>query len=208
METVFEDAAVIVCIKPAGAASQDDGTDLCMPALLRKKTGCKEIYPVHRLDTGAAGLTVFAKTRAAAAGLSRQAAEGRFRKEYLCAVHGVPEKEADVLEDLLFKDGRKNKTYVVTRERKGVKQAKLSYRTLETVFLPDGPVSVLRVRLFTGRTHQIRVQFASRRLPLLGDGKYGAADHVKNLALFCCSLSFLHPETGEALTFERTTSFL
>lgn len=201
MRILFEDGAVIVCVKPAGVSSQKtaDGNDL--PTLLERETG-GPVFPVHRLDTGTAGLMAYAKTQPAAAALSRAIAEGRFTKEYVCRIHGIPAKTAATLEDLLFRDSRKNKSYVVTRPRKGVKPAKLSYRLLRTDQTPQGAVSLLRVRLYTGRTHQIRVQLASRKLPLLGDGKYGAADHEKQLALFSCYLSFPHPVTGESMEFE------
>lgn len=194
------DDEIVVCEKPAGAASQDDGTQTCAPALLRGQCG-GEIYPVHRLDTGTAGLMVFARTRQAAAALSGQIADGGFQKEYLCAVHGIPPQPEGEWEDLLFRDSRKNKSYVVKRERKGVRRAKLAYTLVSAAGEGKNAVSVLRIRLFTGRTHQIRVQCASRGLPLLGDGKYGAADNRKALALRCCRLRFLHPATGEEKVF-------
>ncbi len=206
VKILYEDGAIVVCVKPAGLSSQQTETGRDLPAALSAQTGCG-VFPVHRLDTAAAGVMVCAKTRAAAVALSRQIAAGGFEKEYLCLVHGVPEAPAAELTDLLFRDAKKNKSYVVARPRKGVKEAKLAYRLLGTEETPAGPVSLLRVRLFTGRTHQIRVQLASRKLPLLGDGKYGAADREKTLALFSAKLSFTHPETGERLTFEQTPSF-
>ena len=203
---LYEDGAVVVCVKPAGFASQRTARGPDMETALTAQTG-GVIYPVHRLDTGAAGVMAYAKTAAAAAALSRQIAAGEFGKEYLCLVHGAPEPPEAELTDLLFRDAKKNKSYVVSRSRKGVRTAKLAYRLLGTRETPSGPVSLLRVRLFTGRTHQIRVQFASRELPLLGDGKYGAADNEKMLALFSAKLSFTHPDTGERLTFEQTPPF-
>ena len=201
LHILSEDREIVVCEKPAGVSAQraDDETDL--PALLRRQTGADEIFPVHRLDTATGGVMVFAKTRAAAAALSRQIGTGGFKKEYLCVTHGAPEAPAGELEDLLFHDRRKNKTYVVKRERKGVKPARLAYTLLATAKIGGEPCAMLRVRLFTGRTHQIRVQFASRGLPLLGDGKYGARDAFSAPALFCVSLSFSHPATGAPLSF-------
>ena len=128
-------------------------------------------------------------------------AEGRFQKEYLALVHGRPEDPSGDMEDWIFKDAR-NKTFVVKRERKGVKKASLSYETLQTrADETYGTLSLVRIRLHTGRTHQIRVQFASRKMPVLGDGKYGAKDNAPFLGLACCRLTFRHPATGEAMTF-------
>ncbi|MCD8144850.1 MAG: RluA family pseudouridine synthase [Oscillospiraceae bacterium] len=148
-------------------------------------------YPVHRLDRNVAGVMVYAKTKAAAAKLSAAVQENRLTKEYLAVVHGVPEQPAGIYEDLLWKDSGRNKTYVVTRPRKGVKSARLAYRVLEA----GENRSLVHIRLYTGRSHQIRVQFASRKTPLVGDGKYGAKDH-EALALASCRLCFPHPVTG------------
>ncbi len=200
MEILFEDGQIAVIVKPAGMASQltPRGND-CVTAL-RAHTG-GEIFAVHRLDTPTTGVMVYAKTKKAAAFLSKEIAEGRFQKEYLALVHGRPEDPSGNMEDWLFKDAR-NKTYVVKRERKGVKKAILSYETLQTrADETYGTLSLVRIRLQTGRTHQIRVQFASRKMPVLGDGKYGAKDNAPFLGLACCRLTFRHPATGEEMTF-------
>lgn len=200
MEILFEDGQIAVIVKPAGMASQltPRGND-CVTAL-RAHTG-GEIFAVHRLDTPTTGVMVYAKTKKAAAFLSKEMAEGRFQKEYLALVHGRPEDPSGNMEDWLFKDAR-NKTYVVKRERKGVKKAILSYETLQTrADETFGLLSLVRIRLQTGRTHQIRVQFASRKMPVLGDGKYGAKDNAPFLGLACCRLTFRHPATGEEMTF-------
>ena len=188
-----------MCEKPAGVLSQE-GPGHTAPALLREALG-GEIYTVHRLDTAAAGCMVYARTKAAAAALSKQMTDGGFSKEYLAAVHGKPDADEGEFEDLLFKDSLKNKTYVVDTPRRGVKQAKLAYRVLQSAATPCGEGSLVRVKLYTGRTHQIRVQFASRGSPLFGDGKYGAKDHLPRLALFSCRLAFADPDTGEPLEF-------
>ena len=201
MEIRYQDDEIAVIVKPAGMASQltPEGND-CVTAL-RGLTG-GEIYAVHRLDTPTSGVMVYAKTKQAAAFLSREIAEGRFHKEYVALVHGRPEPPEGTMEDWLFKD-RGNKTFVVKKERKGVRKAILSYRT-ESTFATEkyGEVSRVAVLLHTGRTHQIRVQFASRKMPLLGDGKYGAKDNAPFLGLACVRLTFRHPKTGEEATFE------
>ena len=199
MNIIYEDKAVIVAEKPVGILSQGDTPD-SMPYLLSELTS-GEIYPVHRLDRGVGGIMVYAKSQSAAAKLCAEVSERSFNKEYLAVVHGKPEEKSAVLEDLLFKDSRKNKTYVVKRERKGVKKAVLSYETVSCGFFAESEYTVVRVKLQTGRSHQIRVQFASRKHPLFGDGKYGAVDKEKNIALWSYSLGFYHPVTNERLSF-------
>ena len=169
---------MVLCVKPVGVLSQGEGEE-CLPKLLAAQLGC-EIFPVHRLDRAVGGVMVFAKTAAAAAGLSKAVQEGTLQKEYLAVLEKRPAEDSGVLEDLLYHDRFKNKTYVVDRERKGVKKAKLSYRVLEEL---DGKC-LIHVRLYTGRTHQIRVQFASRGWPLIGDGKYGAREKANAPALW------------------------
>ena len=176
MEILYTDKDIIVCIKPIGLDSEQD-----VPAQLGG-----EIYPVHRLDKNVGGVMVYAKTKTAAAALSRQIQDGTMIKEYVAQVHGTPPETGDWT-DLLFKDSRKNKVFVVDRKRAGVKEARLSYRLLQA-----GEASLVRIRLFTGRTHQIRVQFASRKYPLLGDHKYGARDELDAPRLYCCCLTFYH----------------
>lgn len=199
MKVLFEDKHLIVCLKPAGVLSQGDAKG--GESMLTLLGG---VYPVHRLDRETAGVMVFAKTEKAAAAMSRLVgSHEEFRKEYLAVLGGVPETPKDTLRDLLFHDASRNKTYVVDKERRGVKRAELSYELLATNEGEEGkPTSLVRVRLHTGRTHQIRVQFASRRLPLIGDRKYGGAPSVGGLALFASRLSFCHPMTGEELSFE------
>ena len=188
---LYRDKAVAVCIKPAGTDAQRG-----MPALLQAQCG-GAFYCVHRLDRDVGGVMVYAASPAAAASLSRSVADGQLEKDYLAVCAGHPDPASGTLRDLLFHDTAKNKTYVVKRQRKGVKEALLQYKTLE---VSDG-VSLVRVRLLTGRTHQIRVQFASRGMPLLGDVKYGSRERVRGIALWSASLSFPHPLSGERLRF-------
>ena len=184
IDILYENADYTVCVKPVGIQSQNDNAE-DMVKLLSRQTG-SDIFPVHRLDTAVGGTMVFAKNPSAAAELSKQITDKTFAKRYLAVLSGIPETRSGTLEDLLFKDSAKNKTYVVRRERKGVKKASLEYAVLSE---KDGK-ALISVRLHTGRTHQIRVQFSSRKLPLVGDGKYGSRDSNCNIALWSESVSF------------------
>ena len=167
-----------------------------MPVLLREQLG-GDAFCVHRLDTAVGGVMVYALTRKAASQLSAYIAGDLLEKEYLAVVEGIPEPVEGVMEDLLLKDSTKGKSYVVKRLRKGVKDAKLEYRVLRSVATINGTYSLVWVRLITGRFHQIRVQFGSRRHPLLGDGKYGSKCNKCSTALWSYRLTFPHPKTGE-----------
>lgn len=184
IEILGQTPAFTVCIKPVGTASQGEDPE-SLPQLLKQQLGTA-VYPVHRLDQAVGGVMVFAKTPQAAAKLNREIAENRLQKEYLAVISGAPEEDCGELRDLLFHDRFKNKTYVVSRARKGVKEASLSYRVLAS---REGQ-SLVHVRLHTGRTHQIRVQFASRGWPLLGDGKYGSRKNAAGPALWSCAVAF------------------
>lgn len=184
IDILFENSDYVVCVKPVGVQSQNSNAE-DMVKLLSEQTGSK-IFPVHRLDTAVGGTMVFAKNSRFAAELSRQITEKNFKKIYLAVLSGVPETQSDTLNDLLFKDSSKNKVFVVRRERRGVKKASLDYNVIGTA----GGKSLVRVFLHTGRTHQIRVQFSSRRLPLVGDGKYGGHDNRCSVALWSESVEF------------------
>ena len=173
----------LVCIKPVGLRSQGEEPD-CLPQLLARQTGC-DIYPVHRLDQVVGGVMVFAKTKKAASKLAQAIQENRLQKEYLAVLGKRPKTDSGELRDLLFHDRFKNKTFVVSRERKGVKEAQLSYRVLAQ----DAGACLVHVTLHTGRTHQIRVQFASRGCALLGDGKYGSRTNAPSPALWSYALT-------------------
>ncbi len=198
IELFYQDPHLLVCLKPSGLLSQGEGPD-CLPTLLSAQCG-GQVFPIHRLDRATAGLMVFARSPRAAAALSRAVQEGQLKKEYLALISGSPASAEGEMTDLLFKDSRRDKVFVVQRPRKGVREARLTYRTLHIGGTAEAPVSLVRVCLDTGRTHQIRVQFSSRGMPLLGDGKYGS--RVKcPLALFSCALTFPHPVTGQLLRF-------
>lgn len=198
MEILFEDNDILVCIKPQGILSQSDDKCESMISLLQEYTG-STVYPLHRLDREVGGVMVYAKSHFAASALSKDIAEHKLKKEYMALVHGKPEETHGEMRDLLFKDSRKNKSYVVKRMRKGVKEALLEYDVLNS---KDG-LSLVKVLLHTGRTHQIRVQFASRKMSLVGDRKYGADDDFKNIGLWSYKINFNHPKTKEKLEFEK-----
>lgn len=201
MEILFEDSEIIVCVKPQGVLSQTDSKGSnSMVTLLEEHCG-STVFPLHRLDREVGGVMVYAKTKFSASALSRDISEHNFKKEYIALVHGKPLENSGEMRDLLFKDSSKNKSFVVKRERKGVKVAVLEYEVICSVFENTQEFSVVKVSLHTGRTHQIRVQFASRKMPLCGDKKYGARDNFKEIGLWSYSISFNHPKTGERLTF-------
>ena len=185
METLYSDKDLVVLVKPVGMDSEHE-----VPAALGG-----EIYPIHRLDKNVGGVMVYAKTKTAAAALSKAVQEGTMVKEYVATVHGCPPETGD-WEDLLWKDSAKNKVFVVKRERKGVKKARLEYKRLT-----EGETSLVRIRLHTGRSHQIRVQFSSRGFPLVGDHKYGSRDEATAPMLFSCKITF--PYQGREISFEQ-----
>ena len=200
MRILYQDAWVAVAVKPPDVLSEPDGKGGGMPELLSAQLG-GEIYTVHRLDRAVGGVMLFSRDKTVTGKLTAAVAARAVEKEYLAVLTGVPEEPAGVLEDQLFRDAKKNKSYVVSRPRKGVRDARLSYETVRTVPDGDGALTLVRVRLETGRTHQIRVQFASRGLPLLGDGRYGSRDRRCGVALFSHAIGFVHPVTGEKLRF-------
>ena len=200
MDIVYADERIVVAVKPAGVIATDTKRG-GMPALLRQALGTECIRTVHRLDAPVSGLMVCARSAYAAGELSRQIREGQFEKEYLAVVRGVPFPDQGQMTDLLGRDREKRLTFVADGPGKGVQEARLDYRVLA---VRDG-LALVRIRLHTGRTHQIRVQFASRGWPLAGDRRYGVeGDEVFPIALWSYRLSFLHPETGEAVAFEKT----
>ena len=175
MEILYSDRDLAVCVKPVGLDSEAE-----VPAALREALG-GEVFPLHRLDKNVGGVMVYARTKNAAAALSKSIQNGEMVKEYMAKVHGTPPEEG-VLMDLLFKDSRKNKVFVVKKPRTGVKEAKLRYRRLGD--------SLVHVRLYTGRSHQIRVQFSSRGFPLVGDHKYGSRAEETAPMLYSCRITF------------------
>ncbi len=188
MELLYCDREILVCVKPVGLDSEAQ-----VPEELRGQLG-GDIFPIHRLDKNVGGLMVYARTKKAAAQLSRLVQENLLVKEYVALVHGTAPEAGD-WQDLLFKDSTKNKVFVVKKERRGVKKARLEFKRLTA-----GEQSLVRIRLHTGRSHQIRVQFASRGFPLVGDHKYGSRDEGKEPMLYSCALTF--PYQGKEMRLE------
>ena len=196
---LYQDDHIVAAYKPYGVLSEAHESQPNMPDLLQKNCGCA-VYPVHRLDRTTEGLMVYAKTKEAASALSEAIRCGRVEKVYLAAAEGRAE-EADRMTDLLYFDRKRGKSYVVGRERRGVKEARLRYERLNVGNIGDHEISLVRIHLETGRTHQIRVQFASRKMPLVGDRRYGSRIPAENIALCACELTFPHPLTGETMSF-------
>ena len=189
MEILHFDKDIIVCIKPVGMDAEHD-----VPGALQERLG-GEVFTLHRLDKNVGGVMVYARTKAAAAQLSRLIQENKMVKEYVALVHGPVPEQGD-WEDLLFKDSRKNKVFVVKRQRNGVKAARLEFTRLA-----QGDPSLVRIRLHTGRSHQIRVQFSSRGYPLVGDHKYGSRDEADAPYLYSCRITF--PYKGQTAQFSH-----
>ncbi len=186
MEILFSDNNIVVCLKPVGLDSEHQ-----MPQQLREQLG-GEIFTLHRLDKNVGGVMVYARNKKSAGELSRLIQDNQMIKEYVAKVHGDVPPQGD-WEDLLFKDTRRNKVFVVDRERTGVKKARLEFQRLQP--------GLVQIRLHTGRSHQIRVQFASRGFPLVGDHKYGARDDTANPMLYSFRITF--PYQGKTATFSH-----
>ena len=199
MECIYRDQQIYVAIKPAGVLSTDEPGG--MPELVRQALGTEGacVRTVHRLDRVVSGLMVLALTPESASELSRQMREQQFHKSYLAVLHGTPEAPEGTLTDLLIRDKRERKTYVAQQPGKGVQEAVLDYRVLETA----GVLSLVQIWLRTGRTHQIRAQFSARGLPLVGDRKYSTLEDGCKIALWSYQLSFFHPQSKERLSFSH-----
>ena len=197
IELVYQDADIVVCLKPARVLSTDEPGGV--PELIREALGDPkaDVRTVHRLDRVVSGLMVLARNPQAASELSRQIREDVFEKEYQAVIHGVPEEKNGRLTDLLLRDKARKMTFVVSEEGKGVQPAALRYKLLRH----GNDLSRVQIALETGRTHQIRVQFASRNMPLVGERKYSTLEDPCEIALWSYRLAFTHPTTGEKLEF-------
>ena len=218
MEIVYQDADLIVCIKPAGMPVQSDRSrDPDMLTLLRDRiftqTGAEEepyLAAVHRLDRPVGGLMVFARTKEAAAALSEQIQKFEFEKDYQAVVCGEPDEPEGIMEDELLADPVSNTTKVVSPGTPGARHALLEYEVIDVVETDEGLLSWVLVILHTGRHHQIRAQFADRGLPLYGDARYNPAFSRKKgggrssagIGLYATRLAFSHPVTGEKMVYK------
>lgn len=202
MDIIYYDDNIIVAIKPAGVISTDEPGG--MPSLLRQALGNEnaDIRTVHRLDQVVSGLMVFAQNPETASELSRQIRAGDFKKTYLAVVRGVPQERKGRMEDILLRSKEQRKTFVVNKPCRGSQEAVLDYRLLGS----NGELSMVEINLVTGRTHQIRAQFTHRRLPLVGDRKYGGRDDGCDIALWSYSIGFTNPATGRFMTFKVKTA--
>ena len=197
MQLIYQDKDIIVCVKPAGVLSTDEPGGV--PELVRQALGDPDanVRTVHRLDQPVSGLMVLARRSKAASELSRQIREEEFQKEYVAVIHGNPGEEEGRLQDLLLRNKQERKTYIVTESGKDVQEAVLDYRVLHRA----ENLTRVRIRLHTGRTHQIRVQFSGRGWPLVGDRKYGNPEETCNIALWSYRLAFKHPYSGKTMEF-------
>lgn len=191
---LYADEDLLVCEKPVGVSSESPG----LPELIREQEGFT-VYPVHRLDQATGGAMLLARSPSVCAALQRAFQENRVVKEYLAVIAGVPETDSGSFFDLLYHDQRSNKTFVVDKPRKGVKEAACGWTVLASAEAAEGKISLVRVRLHSGRTHQIRVQFASRKMPLVGDRRYGSRIKAPVPALWSAGLRFPHPAGGEVV---------
>ena len=198
MELIYEDDDIVVCVKPARVLSTDEPGGV--PELVRQALGdsTAAVRTVHRLDRVVSGLMVLARNAAAASELSRQIREDGFQKEYLAVVHDGPELDSGRLVDLLLRDKARRMTFVTDKMAKGVQPASLRYQVLAR----KNDMCRVRIQLETGRTHQIRVQFASRNMPLVGERKYSTLEDPCEIALWSYRLAFTHPTTGETMEFQ------
>ncbi len=195
IDILYEDDYICICNKPVGMSSEKSNSSDSLAYELSNQLG-SEVFPIHRLDKAVGGAIMYAKTKNAAALFSCLFSENKANKEYIAVLDGVPAEKSGILTDLLFKDSKKNKSYIVKRMRKGVKEAKLEYTVKETC----ENHALVSVKLFTGRTHQIRVQFAGRKTAVTGDGKYGSRDNQCSVALISHKISFIHPVTKKQIS--------
>ena len=199
MEILYKDRDILVCVKPPRVLSTDEPGGL--PELVRQELGDPkaDVRTVHRLDRVVSGLMVLARNPAAASELSRQIREGTFQKEYFAVVHGGPSAPEGTFRDLLGRDKARKMTFVAPEPGKGIQEAVLDYKVLAA----EADRAKVLVRLHTGRTHQIRVQFASRGMPLYGERKYSERNDPCEIALWSYRLGFAHPATGEPMEFTK-----
>ncbi len=211
---LYEDKDIIVVEKPYGVSSQTErGSASDMVSILMNylhENGAKVPYVgvVHRLDKNVGGVMVYGKNKMAAGKLCGQISGRDVVKKYYAAVFDGDKLSSEgIMYDMLIKDGRQNMSRVAKSGEKDAKKAELEYRVISEAEYEGKKITYVDITLLTGRHHQIRVQFASRGCPLVGDRKYGMSHNtdmqVRNVGLYCYSLSFAHPSTGKKLTFTK-----
>ena len=191
---IYCDDSLLICEKPIRVPSESPG----LPDLIREQEGYP-VFPVHRLDQTTGGVCVLARSSSVCTEMQRLFQLDQVIKEYLAVVSGTPDTDSGLFYDLLYHDQRTNKTFVVDKMRKGVKDASCEWSVLETVDSPDGRISLVRIRLHSGRTHQIRIQFASRKMPLVGDRRYGSRIRASVPALWSARICFPHPLSDQTI---------
>ena len=201
LEILHVEPEWIICHKAPGMECEKE-----IPQRLAAALGgtVADYFCIHRLDRTVGGVMVYTRTRAAAAALSAQIQRHTFEKCYLAICTGCPEPQSGLMQDYLYKDAARGRTYPVKGPRRGVKAAELAYQTRAATTLDGASISLVAVTLHTGRFHQIRAQFAARKMPLLGDGKYGSREKRCAIALYSCRIGFRHPQTGVPLSFTVT----
>ncbi|MBO7289061.1 MAG: RluA family pseudouridine synthase [Clostridia bacterium] len=198
MNIIYEDDNLIICKKTTECVCELSQTHPSLANEIQNKYGYAGV--IHRLDMNVGGCVLYAKNKIAASKLSAMVSKNEISKEYIAVVHGKPDEDEGEFCDLLFKDSSKNKVYTVKRMRKGVKEARLLYSLIETVPYETGVLSLVKIKLLTGRSHQIRVQFSSRKMSLVGDGKYGSKINKCSVALWSHKLEFQNPLTNETVS--------
>ncbi len=195
----------VCAVKKAGMLcerAKDEKKTKSMVNELEKALG-KEVFPVHRLDRETSGVMIYAAGKKGAASLGKIVSDGKLSKTYLAVVEGILPEKSGKMEDFLFKDSSKNKSFVVKKERKGVKKAILEYEVSDEKEIENKPFSLVKIKLLTGRTHQIRVQFSSRGYPVAGDSKYGSkTEYPQGIALFSQKIEFFDPFSKKEVSFE------
>ncbi len=209
MEILYNDTDMTVAVKEPSLLSQSESTGnniiSRLNAYYAESGDASEAFPIHRLDKGVGGVMVFAKNQRAAAALSATVASRTLDKEYLAVIIGSPDEDEGIYKDLLFKDSSKNRSYVVTRKRAGVREASLEYRVVDRAEFDGEQVTLVLIKLHTGRTHQIRVQFSSRKTPLFGDKKYGGHGSG-GIGLWSYRLTLNHPASNKRGVYSRLPS--
>lgn len=198
LKFLYDDKFIVVCVKPVGVLSETFNREKNMPELIKRQTGAYKIDVIHRLDRNVGGVMVYSKNSKATLKLAKMMASHSFEKEYLAVIEGEISGSGS-MEDYLVKDKKNCKVYVADKNKKGAKYARLDY----TVLCQKNGLSLVKIKLYTGRTHQIRVQLSSRGFYILGDTKYGNQNTKDNgktpIALFSYRLSFLHPLSNKTI---------